>query len=586
MKKTKYALSMLETNTNEEMTEARIYGACLYDMEKEKEKYFNNIADLIKFLSNKHADIIVYDLKFYGAFIIDYLINNKYKQLGQVEFLDKKFKKKSFNIIGDETGNIYSLTILNDYKERYNYRTSKSTKEWKKICFYDIKKMLPVEFEKLGSIADIANNYYINKINKQDNYIMNKEEKQHLLINCKIITKNKKVLDEEGLDRLSISSNAINQYIKIHFYNKNNYRLILPELEDKIDKFCRKAYRGGWTYANPKYVNITDKELYGVSYDINSMYPSIMYNDLLPCGEPIYFKGQYQEDKDYPLYIQKVHIEYLTLNKGHYPFIQVKDNIHYADVNEYIDYAEDIILYLTNMEIEMMKKSYHIVGITYMDGYKFRGTRELFKDYIDIYYEKKRTAKQGSAEREIAKLMLNSLYGKFASKTIRNEITYSMNDEGVINKQVDRYNTFTTSSYYTPLGVFITAYGRCKIVKSADDNYDKFLYSDTDSIHLNLREDEMFNANLNIDVENSGELGLFKIEKIFTDSLFQGAKRYIEYAKEYGKDKYNWELTCAGLPKKTKIKSKEDFKKGTAFKMDIACRVKGGYLIKSEKYTI
>ena len=45
----------------------------------------------------------------------------------------------------------------------------------------------------------------------------------------------------------------------------------------------------------------------------------------------------------------------------------------------------------------------------------------LFKDYIEYFYElKENAAKNGdAAQKVIAKLFLNSLYGKFGTKTLR-----------------------------------------------------------------------------------------------------------------------------------------------------------------------
>mgnify|MGYP002512467155 CR=1 FL=1 len=40
--------------------------------------------------------------------------------------------------------------------------------------------------------------------------------------------------------------------------------------------------------------------------DVNSLYPSVMYDSDLPFGTPIFFKGEYIEDEIYPLYTQMI----------------------------------------------------------------------------------------------------------------------------------------------------------------------------------------------------------------------------------------------------------------------------------------
>ena len=60
---------------------------------------------------------------------------------------------------------------------------------------------------------------------------------------------------------------------------------------------------------------------------------------------------------------------------------------------------------------------------------------------------------------------------------------------------------------------------------------------------------------------NTGELGLWKRECYFSDSIFLGAKRYAENeikSKENLKLNSKWEVKCCGLPKN--IMSKIDIK--------------------------
>jgi DNA polymerase type B, organellar and viral len=54
-------------------------------------------------------------------------------------------------------------------------------------------------------------------------------------------------------------------------------------------------------------------------------------------------------------------------------------------------------------------------------GYKFKKISNIFEDYVNTFFEDKLNAKS-IVERNIAKLMLNSLYGKFGMKDIENTL--------------------------------------------------------------------------------------------------------------------------------------------------------------------
>ena len=73
---------------------------------------------------------------------------------------------------------------------------------------------------------------------------------------------------------------------------------------------------------------------------------------------------------------------------------------------------------------------------------------------------------------------------------------------------------------YTPLGVFITAWARDKTIRAAAANHDRFLYADTDSLHL-LGTTPPDNLEI-----HSTRLGAWKIEGTFDRGIFVRAKQY------------------------------------------------------------
>src|SRR5699024_3370796 len=99
------------------------------------------------------------------------------------------------------------------------------------------------------------------------------------------------------LTQMTQGSNALSDF-KSTLDRK--FDLIFPP--PVYDADIRQAYKGGFTYVNPKYQgrNIG----HGVVYDKNSMYPSMMKFKPLPYDVGEHFEGKYIEDEFYPLYIQ------------------------------------------------------------------------------------------------------------------------------------------------------------------------------------------------------------------------------------------------------------------------------------------
>jgi hypothetical protein len=149
----------------------------------------------------------------------------------------------------------------------------------------------------------------------------------------------------------------------------------------------------------------------GMVFDVNSLYSSQMYKRLLPFGMPVPFKGKYEINQDYPLYIQHVKCEF-ELKENYIPTIQIKDPQwkHIFAKNEYLKSSKgySVDLYLTNIDLELIQEHYDIYNLEYIDGCMFRGRNDIFRKFIDKWMLIKTTSK--GAIKQLAKLMLNSLY--------------------------------------------------------------------------------------------------------------------------------------------------------------------------------
>jgi hypothetical protein len=68
----------------------------------------------------------------------------------------------------------------------------------------------------------------------------------------------------------------------------------IPQLSGKSEKDIRKSYTGGSVDMYiPKGKNIK-------CYDVNSLYPFVMYSNEMPVGKPRYFNGDIRLIKDNP----------------------------------------------------------------------------------------------------------------------------------------------------------------------------------------------------------------------------------------------------------------------------------------------
>ena len=224
-----------------------------------------------------------------------------------------------------------------------------------------------------------------------------------------------------------------------------------------------------------------------------------MYEKSLPFGEPIYFEGKYEEDKIYNLYIQMITCSF-EIKKDKIPTIQLKNHIGFKG-NEYLESSDNeiICLVLTNVDLELFLEHYNVYDLKFICGWKFKSIKGLFKDYIDKWIKVKNeaTLSGNKGMRTLAKLMLNALYGKFAtSLDVQSKIPYLIDD--VVHYRFSEKST--KDGIYIPMGCFITAYAREKTIRTSQAikeysikkyGQDMYIYSDTDSIKTLLPIEEL-----------------------------------------------------------------------------------------------
>ena len=73
-----------------------------------------------------------------------------------------------------------------------------------------------------------------------------------------------------------------------------------------------------------------------------------------------------------------------------------------------------VTLTLSNVDLELFLKHYHVTNLTYLDGFMFKGAYGLYDEYIDKYVQLKIDSSAGGktpnpTDRTISKLLLNNL---------------------------------------------------------------------------------------------------------------------------------------------------------------------------------
>jgi len=315
-----------------------------------------------------------------------------------------------------------------------------------------------------------------------------------------------------------------------------------------------------------------------------------MYEKDLPFGYPVFFEGEYKHDRIYPLYIQMISCTGFDIKENKIPTIQIKSNAFYKE-NEYLEHSKNkgevIVLCMTNIDLKLALEQYTFYDLEYISGWKFKAMNGLFKNYIDKWIKEKNegTIEKNGGKRTRAKLMLNSLYGKFAkSMKIRSKYPILGDDEIIHYKFSDEE---IVDGLYIPIASFITSYAREKTIRTSQAikeysikkyGKDLYCYSDTDSIHCLLPIEELKQF-CEID---SVELGKWKHESTFSKARFVRQKTYIEMIND------KMEITCSGLPKQCyKYVTWDNFKTGFTCGGKLTYKhVKGGVILEETDFTI
>lgn len=621
-----YYMGDFETTVFDNQTYTEVWAAAMVPFWTEEVSILHSIDDMFNKLKNLYGNICIFfhNLKFDGSFWIPFL--EQTLKLQQAYMVLEKDGQKTYRWIEQKymQNNTYKY-MISDRGQWYNIIIKVNNKF---IEIRDSLKLLPFSVEEIGRSFKTKHKKLTMEY-KGVRYAgceITDEEKEYIANDVLVVKEALEIMFEEGHNGVTIGSCCLKEFKKT--YDKWDYQIFFPNLYDmKIDEeygaptagdYVRKAYRGGWCYLVPEKAGWIHKD--GLTADVNSLYPSMMSSqsgNRYPVGKPTFWRGDYIPEnarKPGRYYFIRVRTRFYLRN-NYLPFIQLKNSFLYigtenlttSDVrDENGNYCETVempdgtvrstavTMTMTMTDWELFKKHYELVDTEILDGCWFFSEIGIFDEYIDKYAEMKKTSK--GARRTLAKLFLNNLYGKEAASTDSSfKIAYVKEDSVIGFFPVKEH---AKAPGYIPCGAAITSYSRCFTITAAQQNYygpneRGFIYADTDSIHCDLKPEEVKGITV-----HPTEFCYWKLESYWDEAIFTRQKTYIEHVTHEDGEPIEtpfYDVKCAGMPKKSKQIFLDKMEAGeydlTDFKIGLKVegkltpkRIRGGVVLQETTY--
>lgn len=508
-----------------------------------------DIDGFIEHISTFDSIVYFHNLKFDGTFIIDRILRARYEHTKRASLPGQ------FETLIDRMGKFYSIKIV--------WRNGFATE------FRDSLKKLPFAVKHIARAfkLDMSKGEIDYNKHRPVGYEPTPEEIEYGVKDVLIPAQALQSQFEQGMVKLTAGSDALAEYKNVT--GKRVFDKLFPVLASAVDQDIRLAYRGGFTYASPRFKH--ELQGYGSVYDVNSLYPSVMYDELLPYGEPEWCDGLPEATDGFPLFMVSMTFT-AQLKPDHIPIIQVKGASIFSETEYQEQINEPTTLSFTNIDLEMVFKHYDVDVLSYNGGWRFRAGRGMFRKFIDKWSQIKNESE--GALREIAKLQLNSLYGKFASNP---NITgkYPVLEDNRVKFRLGPEEE--RDPIYTAMGAWITAYARRVTITAAQLNYDRFAYCDTDSLHLMGTTPP---AGIEV---HENKLGAWAHEGDFQNAFFIRAKAYVEHMTDG-----SWSVHIAGVPENiAKRITFDDLWDGNVLDGKLMPRtVPGGIVLEDKTFTL
>jgi len=313
--------------------------------------------------------------------------------------------------------------------------------------------------------------------------------------------------DALNLRGTTIASMAMNDYIGGDYAG---FKRRFPPLDKADYHRMRPAYYGAVVYSKPgEYRECR-------SWDVNSLYPAIMRDAPMPVGSPIWYDGQYQDDADYPLHIDVISFDARLKPQKTATLTNILPVWGYE--GERFDSTLGVVtLPVTDVDWETITENYDVHVWEHVGGWKFRKSHGLYYMYVDKWFSVKQTAT--GERRQMAKLLLNSLVGKFGASLYRPMLHPKPSVDGGVDFTVDKPES-ANGLAWLPTAAYVNAYGRKTLSNAMNANAGRVLYADTDGMIL-----EGLDAPMGIETDDR-QLGAWKNDHTYERLRILGNRKY------------------------------------------------------------
>lgn len=599
-----YYVADFETTVYKGQQFTEVWAAAVVKLGSEDVEVLHSLPEFLSYIYAKKTNIICYfhNVKFDGNFLLDYLLRNGYtwNRVAEGKMLNKQFKCA----ISDR-GPWYSITV-----KMHNMV----------IEFRDSYKLLPFSVKRIGKGFQTKHRKLDMEYEgfRYAGCVITDEEKEYIRNDVLVVKEALEIMFERGHEKLTIGSCCLEEFKST--YDKIDYKNFFPDLTDveideeiygecNADSYIRHSYRGGYCYLAKGKEN--RKYLHGWTADINSSYPSNMSSESgnrYPVGMPKFWQGDIPDLPEQSYYFVRIKCRF-KIKDGMLPTVQIKGSFlysgtEYLTTSDIYDYSSgthkryymrkgelhdtQITMTMTCVDYKLFLQHYDVYDLQVLDGCWFRTEIGLFDEYM-YKYKKIKESSQG-AERELAKLYLNNLYGKFSANDSSSYKVPYINKKNVLGfESVEEHEK---KPGYIAIGSAITSYARRFVINAAQANYqgpdrDGFIYCDTDSIHCS--GDPKDAKGIKIHPTN---FCAWKLESYWDEAIFVRQKTYIEHVTHNDGEPVEpyYQIRCAGMSEDAKqefIKEHtvEEFREGLKLKEGLKpIRMPGGVLLVKKGY--
>ena len=376
--------------------------------------------------------------------------------------------------MGQDMGYTFSLIPVSSSIQLLTVQGRNKSDQWK---FVDSYKLMPMSLDKAAKSFQLPGKLKHDlHIPEWDRESWNKYNKQDCVQNYEVMVKFHHYVNNVLLGEVGITAPAT----AMKLYRRRYLQSELPRNQESHE-FTRAGYFGGRT---EMFIRRGEGLRY---YDINSSYPRSML-ELMPGGKMTPWKGKPPRHlTTNNLGFVQVRIRVPMMN---IPILPVRH-----DTGRLIFPVGEFTGVWEWSEVELALKHGAEI-LEWGDSYWFEPV-DMFSDYVKDLYRYRDKSLKGFDEglAALAKLLLNSTYGKFGMKTLRREV-YSWDDPSCPDEALPASNSPDSLIWYVEkqvdacyimpqISARITSLSRQRLwnfMHQAEELGGRVYYSDTDSV--------------------------------------------------------------------------------------------------------